>query len=299
MAAVITFNPFITTNAVGSFNISSLGYIQGTALDQPAVRNSLSGGVLAQSETIPMWGGVGISELIPGLTHTNQAHEMGGIIGRATTLTAQASGQLTGFSVFDQAYNAVNTPQSPVPLIGSGGMVNFYRFGSGARIAVKMDPSLVDLEGNLITSLVSWDFINQQLQPYVASTPTESVTSMTWSSTNGGQAAIVMAAPTVFGLGDTVNISGATNTGTGGNSAVNGSFVINTFTDTTHFTVAMPAAAGVIGTIAGTIVLNVGTGALNVRVLNVSVGNSMTVQYSSSTGFATWNRVGSAAIILI
>ena len=35
------------------------------------------------------------------------------------------------------------------------------------------------------------------------------------------------------------------------------------------------------------------------RVLDVLVGNSMTVNYNSVTGFATWNRSGTIAIILI
>jgi hypothetical protein len=41
---------------------------------------------------------------------------------------------------------------------------------------------------------------------------------MTWSSTNGGQLAIVMTSASIFGLGDVINISGAVNAGTGGNT---------------------------------------------------------------------------------
>ena len=47
VAANITINPSLTSNALGSFNIASTGYIQGTALDNPAVRYQLAGGVLA------------------------------------------------------------------------------------------------------------------------------------------------------------------------------------------------------------------------------------------------------------
>jgi len=123
---------------------------------------------------------------------------------------------------------------------------------------------------------------------------------MTWSATNGGQVAVVVAAASLVGaVGDTFTISGATNSGTAGNSAVNGSFVVNTWTDNQHFTFLLPGTSTTIGTIGGTILLNEGTGALNVRVLNVAVGNSMTVQYSASTGFATWNRSGACALILI
>jgi hypothetical protein len=45
--------------------------------------------------------------------------------------------------------------------------------------------------------------------------------------------------------------------------------------------------------------LDAGGGALNVRVLDVQVGNSMVVSYDPDTGFATWDRSGSAALILI
>lgn len=298
MAINLPFSPYAATNAAGTFNVDSTGYVQGVALPNPAARNFLDKGFLASSETLPMWPGVGISELIPGASG-NPNSLLGGAIGRATTVVAAAAGQITGFSVNDQNYAAVNNPQSPVPLVGTFGQVNFFRFGCGIMIPVAMDPSLVDLEGQLITSNVSWDFVSQRLQPYVSSGTTESVTSMTWSSTNGGQVAVVMAAASVFGVGDTINISGATNSGTGGNSIVNGSFVINTWTDNQHFTFLLPAASGVVATIAGTIVLTVGTGILPVRIDRVEVGKSMTVNYNPVTGTATWNRAASVAIIIL
>ena len=42
-----------------------------------------------------------------------------------------------------------------------------------------------------------------------------------------------------------------------------------------------------------------GGGALDVDVIDMNVGNSMTVEYNPTTGFATWNRQGDCAIILI
>ncbi|HEY7414008.1 MAG TPA: hypothetical protein VH593_02355, partial [Ktedonobacteraceae bacterium] len=44
-----------------------------------------------------------------------------------------------------------------------GGLVNFYRLGSGARVALAIDPTLITLEGGLITAQVSWDFTNQKI----------------------------------------------------------------------------------------------------------------------------------------
>jgi hypothetical protein len=57
----------------------------------------------------------------------------------------------------------VNTPQSPVPTVGNGGLVNFYRLGSGIRVALQIDPTLITLEGGLINAQVSWDFTNNKI----------------------------------------------------------------------------------------------------------------------------------------
>jgi hypothetical protein len=164
MVANIAFNPYVQTSAAGMFNIESDGFIVGTAMPDPATRFALAGGWLASTETLPMFGGVGISESIPTerstapVTPTRPDLALGGVIGRAADYA-----HLTGFSVFDQNYAAVNTPQSPVPTVGSGGLVNFYRLGSGARVALAIDPTLVTLEGGLITAQVSWDFTNQKI----------------------------------------------------------------------------------------------------------------------------------------
>jgi hypothetical protein len=163
-APAFSFNPYVQTNAAGMFNIESDGFIVGTAMPDPAARFALSGGWLAAAETLPMFGGVGISESIPTERSTAPATPsrpdiaLGSVIARAT---AQAN--LTGFSVFDQNYAAVNTPTSPVPTVGSGGLVNFYRLGSGARVALAIDPTLVTLEGGLVTQQVTWDFVNQKI----------------------------------------------------------------------------------------------------------------------------------------
>src|ERR1019366_3185877 len=106
MVANISFNPVITTNALGTFNITTNGFIQGMALDQPAVRFELSGGILSTAETLPMWGGIPIVESIATVGTTRPRTELGGIITRATALTS--TGALTGWSVFDQQHAAIN-----------------------------------------------------------------------------------------------------------------------------------------------------------------------------------------------
>lgn len=293
MSAVLTGNPFLTSNAQGGFGVQWDGYIQGQAMDDPSARFRLAGGVLADSETIPMWGGVGISESISPNAGGPSNGETGGLITRATQI-AQGADQLTGFSVFDQNHAMVNNPQSPVPLAGSKQLVNFYRLGSSARVAVAIDPSLVGLEGSIITTPVSWDFVNQRLQPYDASTATYALTSMTYGATvaNGGPGFTVVAAvPTLVGaVGDVVNISGAT-----GNLTANGNFAVAAFTDNEHFVIAAPSATS--GAVTGSPVINASTGLLPVKVLNIQIGNSMTVNFDPVTGFATWNRAGSCALI--
>jgi hypothetical protein len=296
MSTITGFNPMSTTNAAGGFRTQSDGYTQGVAHDDPAARYALAGGYLAATETLPMYGGVAISETV---SSTIANGHMGNAISRATLVA-----NVTGFSVFNQSHNGINWPQSRVPTIQSNMSVNFYRLGSGARIPVACDPGLVSANGQLITQQVSWDFNNQRLQAYVASAATVSVTSMTatYSATLGGEtvAIVCAAASDVQAVGDAINISGATNAGTGGNSVVNGNFIVTDFTDNQNFSIFIPTAnTGVITTIAGTIVLNQGIGALPVQVLNVAVGNSRTVVWDPVNLTANWNNAGAVALILI
>lgn len=284
MSAQFSINPVLTTNAQGTFQRDSQGYIQGTALPDPAIRNSLAGGVLASDETLPMWGGVGISESIPSLPSSANG-ALGGNIRRATLLTGSKA--LTGFSVFDQDHSMVNSPQSPVPLAASLMGVNFYRLGSGARIVVAIDPALVTLEGGLITQQVSWDFNGQRISDYVAAYPANVITNAVWSA-----GAITFTTTTGHGVlpGDSVSISGFTP------SAYNGDYVAQVGTAGSTIVVLKAIDPGA-DTVQGQ--LDAGGGALPVIITDIQVANSMTVDYDPVTGFATWNRSGSTAIIRI
>ncbi len=293
MALNTPFYPYATTNAAGSFSVQSEGLIQGTAYNDPAARFALSLGTLSLNATGPIWGGVAISESVAAPGSDGSA---GGSITQATSVST-----LTGFSVFDQAYSWVASPQSQAPSAGSAGAtVPFYRLGSGARIAVAMDPSLVSLDGQLITTQVSWDFNNQILVPYNASTDSVNVTSITTSFANGVYtfAVVTAAAANVDAVGDQIFVAGVTGTGA---ALVNGTQTITSFTDNQHFSFQVTAASGAIatGALTGTITLVQGTGALPVKVLQTNVGNSMTVSYNPTTGAVNWNRNGSAAIILL
>jgi hypothetical protein len=161
--AGITINPMVTTNAKGLFNVNSAGFTQGDAQDDPAVKFQLAGGFLKASETLPMWGGLPIFEDIPLATTTPSSGVLNGAVGRAT-----ATDEITGICVFNQAFQGVTSPQSTAPQYTSGMTVNFYRLGSNARIPVRLDPALVTLEGELITTQVSWDFTAGWISTYNA-----------------------------------------------------------------------------------------------------------------------------------
>lgn len=292
--AALAFNPYVATVAAGSFNAQSDGFIAGNLLDHPTELFKIAGGVVAAAETIPMVGGIAITENIGGAAGTPDA-SLGSVIARAT-----AVGNIDGFTVFNQAHHMVQAPQSPVPAAGSGNSINFVRKGSGARLIVACDPALVSLEGSEVTSNVSWDYNAQRLTPYDASTTTVTITTLTWAATNNGRLTVVTSAATIVGaVGDAVTISGATNSGTGGAAAINRTFLVDTFTDNQHFTLAAPAAAGYYGTLAGSPVVVEGTGILGLRVIGFNIGNSMVPLYDPTTGFWSWNRGGSTAILVL
>lgn len=294
MASNISFQPYQTTNVQGSFSIQSEGFVQGVALDDPVVRFYLAGGPLAATETLPMWGGVAIQEVIA-TAYPSGNSSVGNTVARATSLT-----NLLGFSVINQATAWVTSPQSECPSAGAGTTVPYYRLGSGARIAVACDPSMVSLAGGLTSQQVSWDFNNQRLQPYDAATATYSVTSLTASFASGVWTfAVVMAAASPVGaVGDAINISGVTGTGA---SLINGNQIITSFTDNQHFSFQIAGASGTFsaGAQSGTIVLNYGTGALNVKVLKLNIGNSKIVSYDAVNNLVHWTNNGSTAIILV
>jgi len=165
MTAQISLQPMVTTNAAGLFNVNSAGFTQGDALDDPAVKFWLAGGVFSTAATVPLWGGVPIAETIPTAQqgfysgdYQPGTNTLGGTIVQATASIAP-----TGISVFNQAFQGITTPQSTAPLYSPGMSVNFYRFGSGARIPLPCDSSIVALAGSSITETVYWDVVNYRL----------------------------------------------------------------------------------------------------------------------------------------
>jgi len=292
MSTQITINPYQTSvGNAGLFTAKSDGLRQGTAYPDPSTRHRLRGGLLATTETLPMWGGVGVFANVPGGSG-NPSYTLGPIVGRALSLN-DAAKPLAGFSVFDQAYNMITSPQSPVPLIGPSGQVNWYPLGSLARIAVACDPILVDLRGGPIGAQVSWDFTNQLLIPFEG---TLTVSSGTYNNTTG-VITLVMSAPVTFGPGDSVTL--ASLTGTGAFASLDGTWTALTASGT-GVTLQGPVGVGA-STITGgsATVGGAASQALPCKVLDVQATNCETVSYAAATGFATWNFNGACAVIQI
>src|ERR1035437_6238180 len=100
----VPFTPYASSSVGNSFQIKSDGYIQGMARPDPAIQNELAAGVLSSAETVPMFGGVAIQELIAA-TGANT----GGNVKRAVS-----DATLTGFCVSNQNSAAIKTPSSQV-----------------------------------------------------------------------------------------------------------------------------------------------------------------------------------------
>lgn len=280
-----------TTNSQGLFVTSTSGLVQGTAYPDPATRFALRTGWLSNNETLPIWGGVGIYELIGGVAGA-PVKALGVQVGRATGLTGSLP--LAGFSVFDQAYGMVNTPASPVPTAGSYMQVTSYALGSRARITVACDPALASLYGSKISSQVSWDFVNQLLVPYIGTLTISSGTYVTGT----GVITLTMSAPIGFSPGDAVILSSLT--GTGAYATLNGTWTALAGTTGTTVVLQGPVGAGAATITGGSLTLGSGASvALPCSVLDFNIGNSMTVAYNATANTANWNYSGSCAVIQI
>jgi len=296
MSITVAGYPMATTvGNTGLFDVASTGLAQGTAYPDPATRFALRQGILSQNETIAMYGGVAVYADVPTLVSAqaplSPSSTLGTTVGRATTVTG-GNYPIAGFSVFDQDYSMVNWPGNPVPIIGSGGTVMWYPLGSRARIAVKCSPNLVNLRGEPISTQVSWDFQNQQLEPYSSTT----ISSGTYTSGTGA-VSLTTAANHGLNPGDTFELSSVT--GTGSYAQLDGEWTATA--GTTGTTLNFTAATGLTLTISGGTVSS--GGALTVTIIDVQTGNSQVVSPSpapdSSTSLYSWNYSGNAAVIQI
>lgn len=288
--SVLTVNPMQTTNAKGTFNIKSEGFIQGVAIDDPAARYALAFGALANSEIKPMWGGVAVNELLTG----SDPSARGANIKRATSIA-----ELVGFSVFNQAHNGLVTPQSPVPLFLSNMSVSFYRFGSGSRVPVKASDAVIALAatGISVNQPLVWNFATDSLDVFstvAASVDTTAITYTPATATADGFATATTASAHGLAVGSYVTITAAVPTAYNGTAQV---LSVPSGTTFTYKPASVPTGAattqGAVGVTTQSAV------ALPVKIIETQMGNSKTVAYDSTTGFATWNDSGNVAVILL
>lgn len=276
----IVVNPITTSNASGSFNVQSGGYVQGIIQDDPVNIYKIAGGVLKSTQTLPVYAGMAISEFIP-----IGDDPMGSSVDIASNSNVL---NITGFSVFNSLHSAIISQSSNVPTISGGMGIQFCRLGSGVRVPLAIDSALASLDGSLITSQVSWDFTNQQLVPYNSQTTQLTISALTWL---GGVAAATTSASNTLVTGDWVTINGAVPSG------YNGDFKI-TVVDSTHFTYSLPINPGT-SPATGTPVVLAGGGALPVKILKIQVGNSRVAVYNSVTGSVNYNNSGACALVLL
>lgn len=285
--ANLSLNPMATTNAAGSFGVQSDGFIQGVALDDPANRFNLASGTVASTETKPLWGGLPVAELLPGVNSSPR----GSTIRRAVSLA-----ELEGFTVFNQAHNGLTTPQSPVPLYASGMSVSFYRLGSNMRVPLKASAQVVALgtTGASVKTPLAWDFVNNQVTTAAAAAFSGANIDTTAVTYSNGVATATTASAHGLTAGQYVKISGVDP------AAYNGTVVVLTVPSTTTFTYAPASAPGGSATTQGTIgAVAQADITLPVKVISIESGNSKTVSYDSATGFLTWNNTDSCALVLL
>ncbi|MDA4299056.1 hypothetical protein [Escherichia coli] len=285
--ANLSLNPMATTNAAGSFGVQSDGFIQGVALDDPANRFNLASGTVAATETKPLWGGLPVAELLPGVNSSTR----GSTIRRAVSLA-----ELEGFTVFNQAHNGLTTPQSPVPLYASGMSVSFYRLGSNMRVPLKASAQVVALgtAGASVKTPLAWDFVNNQVTTAAAAAFSGADIDTTAVTYSNGVATATTASAHGLTAGQYVKISGVAPT------AYNGTVVVLSVPSTTTFTYAPASAPGGSATTQGAIgAVAQADITLPVKVISIESGNSKTVSYDSATGFLTWNNTDSCALVLL
>ncbi|HBX8193678.1 TPA: hypothetical protein MIH46_19975 [Klebsiella pneumoniae] len=285
--ANLSLNPMATTNAAGSFGVQSDGFIQGVALDDPANRFNLASGTVAATETKPLWGGLPVAELLPGVNSSPR----GSTIRRAVSLA-----ELEGFTVFNQAHNGLTTPQSPVPLYASGMSVSFYRLGSNMRVPLKASAQVVALgtAGASVKTPLAWDFVNNQVTTAAAAAFAGAAVVTTAVTYSNGVATATTASAHGLTAGQYVKISGVAP------AAYNGTVVVLTAPTATTFTYAPVSAPGGSATTQGTIgAVAQADITLPVKVISIESGNSKTVSYDSATGFLTWNNTDSCALVLL
>jgi len=276
-----TWNPYAITNATDSFSVQSQGFVQGDVQADPATRFQIAGGNVALTESLPLWGGIAIYEATP------PAQPAGGFNGSTIGRALNAS-QISGFSVQNGSNAAPTNPQNTAPTQAGGFGFNYVRLGSNNRVVVACSSSVLALVGSYNPLQFSWDQTSQTLVPYAALSGS-SIATVASATYANGVITFVTAAAHGLTTGNYATISGAAPIGFN----VSGPVVV---TNTTTFSIAAPNNPGTLTTPG---VVYSGLGGFKATLVDVNAGNSSVIVYNSTTGNASWNNSGNAALILI
>jgi len=158
----ITFNPMTASNAGGLFQVSSNGYTQGDAQDDPAVKFQLQTGLVSSNQSTPIVVGMPIQTLVPTVNSVSGTNT-GSLVLAATSLATS-----TGIAVSNKGYAAIAVPgQNTAPNYSSGMSINYYYFGSRARIALPISAAFASaLAGGQTNQNATWDYTNNYLTTY-------------------------------------------------------------------------------------------------------------------------------------
>lgn len=164
MSGFTSQNLMQTTSPQNSFLTQTQGYIQGVMWDDPTTQQWITTGMIAASETAPLWAGLPIVET--GNSDTSGANQGGSQVSLATTIAG-----ISGFCIANQGYNGVITNSNNVPMFSSGMSIPLVRLHTQARIVVAVDSAAVDsLISQPITTSLGWDFTNNALTTFVSGT---------------------------------------------------------------------------------------------------------------------------------
>lgn len=158
MSGNISFNPMVTTGAANSFVVDTNGFVQGTVYDDPGVRYQYEGGQVASGVAHPVWGGLPISLAVP---------QLGQSANGPPCSLATANANIEAWVIYNQAAGMIVLPGSTAPVASPGMSINFVRPGSLLRLALQVDPAIVNsLVGGAQNQQVSWDFTNNRIMAY-------------------------------------------------------------------------------------------------------------------------------------
>jgi len=150
---MISFNPFKTYGDSPSFNVSSQGYVQGDAQDDPALQLLLESGIVSTAVTTQIHAG---QPLTVGAAVRGNQNTYGGSVVKPLVVN-----HINAWCVSNRNYNGIITPGNPVPSWSGGEAVHFYRSGSGARIPLPLAADVVAyVNAGTLPQVWYWDSVN-------------------------------------------------------------------------------------------------------------------------------------------